>query len=108
MSASEGADLDLDRSCEHEEFAAFVDVARLSDDDGGPINGYSANIRIDCARCGERFRFVGVPAGLSFSKPTCSVDEGELHVPIRPASSDPDFGMGIPGFALRFTEGGDP
>lgn len=30
------------------------------------------------------------------------VDERELHAPIRPASSDPDFGLGIPGFAIRF------
>lgn len=26
------------------------------------------------------------------------------NVPIRPASSDPDFGIGMPGFAVRFRD----
>lgn len=32
------------------------------------------------------------------------VDETELRIPIRPSSADPDFGTGIPGFALRIEE----
>lgn len=29
------------------------------------------------------------------------VDETELRAPLRPASADPDFGLGIPGVAIR-------
>lgn len=45
---------------------------------------------------------MGVQAGLSSARPTCSVDETELLAPLRPASSDPDFGLGIPGFAITW------
>lgn len=93
--------LDMDRACPHENFEADVAVNRLTADDGGPVEGYSADIRISCAACGERFRWIGVPAGLMPSRPACSVDETELHAPLRPASSDPDFGLGLPGFAVR-------
>lgn len=96
---------DLDRACPHEDFEAHVDVNRLTSAEDGPVTGYSADIRISCLDCDEPFRFIGVPAGLLPSRPACSVDEQELHVPIRPASSDPDFGLGIPGFAVRFSEG---
>jgi hypothetical protein len=92
---------DPDRACRHVDFAAEVDVNRLTDTDGGPVVAYAADIRVQCAACGERFRWVGVPAGASPRRPMCSVDEFELRAPLRPASSDPDFGLGIPGFAIQ-------
>jgi hypothetical protein len=95
-----------DRACEHLDFSATVDVNRLGTGetvDGMP-RGYMADIRVSCADCGEAFRWVGVPAGLSFSHPTVSIDEAELRAPLRPASSDPDFGLGIPGFAIGYRE----
>lgn len=91
-----------DRACEHPDFVAEVEVNRLNDTDGGPITAYSADLRISCAACGEPFRFIGVRAGASGGEPRCSVDEAELHIPIRPASADPDFGLGIPGFAIQY------
>ena len=94
--------VDPDRACPHEDFAAMVEVNRLTHGDGGPVTGYSADITIRCARCDESFRFIGCPAGLSPGQPMVSVDEATLHVPIRPASADPDFGLGIPGFAIGF------
>lgn len=90
-----------DRACPHKDFVANVAVNRLCSVEGGPIDAYSADITIQCADCGEPFRWIGVAAGLMPSQPMCSVDETELHAPLRPASSDPDFGMGIPGFAIR-------
>lgn len=90
-----------DRACPHESFDVVVEVNRLSKDDGGPINAYSADIRVECMDCGEPFRWIGIPAGQSGAHPMCSVDETELRAPLRPASSDPDFGLGIPGFAIR-------
>jgi hypothetical protein len=91
-----------DLPCPHEDFNAFVDVNRLTATDGGPVTGYAADIRVSCAQCDEPFRWVGVQAGLSQGRPMCSPDETELRAPLRPASSDPDFGLGLPGFAVRY------
>lgn len=33
---------------------------------------------------------------------TADPDETELRAPLRPASSDPDFGLGLPGYAIRY------
>lgn len=92
---------DPDRACAHEDFEASVEVNRLTATDGGPVTAFSADIRVNCADCGEAFRWIGVPAGMKPDRPMVSVDETELHAPLRPASSDPDFGLGIPGFAVR-------
>lgn len=92
---------DPDRPCPHEHFAATVEVNRLASTEDGPIHAYSADIRVQCADCGEPFRWIGLQAGLMPTKPMVSVDETELRAPLRPASSDPDFGLGIPGFAIR-------
>lgn len=91
---------DPDRACPHEDFDAVVGVNRLTSEPGGPVTAYSADIRVSCAQCGELFRWIGVEAGLKPDSPMVSVDEAELRAPIRPASADPDFGLGIPGFAI--------
>lgn len=92
---------DPDRACEHPDFEVHAAIGRLTDTDDGPVTAYVAEIRVRCADCGEPFRWVGVAAGAMPDRPMCSVDETELRAPIRPASSDPDFGLGIPGFAVR-------
>ena len=97
---------DPDQPCPHEAFNATTCVNRLTSVADGPVTSYAADIRIECAVCGEPFRFTGVQAGLQPDRPMCSVDETELRAPIRPASADPDFGLGIPGFAVRYREGG--
>lgn len=94
--------IDLDRPCPHEDFEADVDVNRLMTGDDGPVTGYSAEIRVRCGGCGEQFRWIGVAAGLRPDRPMVSVDESVLRAPLRPASADPDFGLGIPGFAVRY------
>lgn len=97
--------VDPDRACQHLEFAAVVDVGRINPDEQGMPAAYIAEITVSCAPppegCGEPFRWSGAPAGLSFRHPTVSVDEKTLNAPIRPASADPDFGMGLPGFAIQ-------
>lgn len=92
---------DPDKPCPHEDFEASVEVNRLTATEGGPVTAYSADVRVSCTQCGEQFRWIGVPAGLKPDRPMVSVDETVLHAPMRPASSDPDFGLGIPGFAVR-------
>lgn len=93
--------IDQDRPCPHEDFEAVVEVNRLCTERGGVVNAYSATLRVWCTACTEKFRFIGTPCGLMSDRPACSLDETELRAPIRPASSDPDFGMGIPGFSVR-------
>jgi hypothetical protein len=97
---------DPDKPCPHEGFDAVVEVNRLTSEPDGPVTAYSADIRIGCAQCGEPFRWTGVQAGLMPDRPMVSVDETQLRAPIRPASADPDFGLGIPGFAVRLRDGG--
>jgi hypothetical protein len=93
---------DPDRACPHARFNADVEINRVigKDEPDAEVTGYSADIRVWCADCEEPFRWIGVPAGLSPREPMVSVDETELHAPMRPASSDPDFGLGLPGFAV--------
>jgi hypothetical protein len=104
MSADTGTP---DEPCPHLNFAANIDVNRIgeADTDDGRPRAYSADIRVQCAPppdgCGEPFRFTGLPAGLSGAHPTVNPNETELRAPIRPASADPDFGLGIPGFAIQ-------
>lgn len=96
-----------DKPCPHLNFDAQVTVGRIGEAetaDGLP-RAYMAEVRVSCADCGEPFRWRGVKAGLSFGRPTCSVDEATLNAPMRPASSDPDFGLGIPGFAIGYRSG---
>jgi len=93
-----------DRPCKHNDFAANVAIGRIGEaetDDGMP-QAYVAEITVSCAQCGERFRWAGVRAGLSYHHPMVSPDEFELRAPCRPASADPDFGLGIPGFSIAY------
>lgn len=96
--------MDLDQPCPHETFEAYVEVNRISEIEQGPIHGFMAEIRVWCSQCNEQFRWTGAPAGMSYSRPMVSVDETCLNAPLRPALSDPDFGMGLPGFAVRYQE----
>jgi hypothetical protein len=92
---------DPDLACPHENFEAFVDVGRITRSEDDPtVVAYSAEVRVKCVDCGETFRWCGVPAGMSSARPMCSVDETVLYAPLRPASADPDFGLGIPGYAI--------
>lgn len=67
-------------SCEHEGFAANVAVTRIED----RPDCYQADVRIECTQCGEPFRFLGLPHGLSFTAPMLSADGLELRAPIEP------------------------
>lgn len=105
---------DQDRACMHLDFAANVSVNRLYNEDGvDPTlvfpDAFNAEIRIECSECHEPMRFIGCQAGLMPDRPMVDAKEEELRVPLRPASSDPDYGLGIPGFAIgyRGAEEGD-
>ena len=98
--------MNVDRPCPHEDFLATVEVVRQTEIEDGPVVGYMAEIRVRCAVCDEAFRWNGVPAGYSNRQTMCSPDETELRAPLRPATEDPDFGMGLPGFAVTVNSPG--
>ncbi|MDG9703760.1 hypothetical protein [Streptomyces sp. DH37] len=97
---------DPDRPCPHETFDAYVAVNRITRSDDDPtVIGYSADIKVNCRDCGEPFRWTGLKAGLSPAHPMCSLDETVMSAPLRPASADPDFGLGLPGFSVGYQPG---
>jgi hypothetical protein len=99
---------DPDRACPHDDIAATVEISRLQRADDDPtIVAYLADLRVECVACGEPFRFSGVAAGLSYTEPRVSVDGRELHAPMRPASADDDFGLGLPSFRVNFLDLGE-
>ena len=71
--------------CEHEQFKSKVVVHRLTEGEGGPVTGYTADIHIECAQCGVAFRFRGSQYGSSYHEPRLSADGLELRAPIEPA-----------------------
>ena len=94
---------------------AVTEVGRLlpggadESDMAVPPTSYVAEVRVNCAVCDEPFRWIGVEAGMNPRKPTVSIDDLELRAPLRPASSDPDFGLGGIGYAVRMRgDAGDP
>ncbi|MET8352692.1 hypothetical protein [Micromonospora sp. NPDC005206] len=96
---------DPDKPCPHTDMHLDADVQRLTVSGDDPtVVAYIAELSIRCAApgCGERFRWTGVPAGMMPNRPACTPDEFVLHAPIRPATADPDFGLGIPGFAIQY------
>lgn len=48
-----------ENKCQHENFECSASIGRLSRDGGGPITGYTADIKVKCLDCGLPFRFVG-------------------------------------------------
>lgn len=73
--------------CPHEQFHADVKVARLLDS-----GKFMAEVRICCVECSEPFRFIGIPAGISFDYPAVSIDGLELNAPIEPEIEKQLFG----------------
>lgn len=86
----------MDQPCPHETFDWITRVIRIVEPGERVPEAYVAEAQISCGTCGEQFRFTGINGGLSFDKPMLSPDHTELRAPIRPASTDPDFGLGLP------------
>ncbi len=100
--ADAAAPTDPARPCTHEDFHANVTVARVEPHPvGGMPKAFVADIHVNCADCGAPFTFVGVPCGLSYDQPRCSVDGTELRAPIRPLGAA-DGPSGMPGFGISF------
>lgn len=75
----------MNKPCDHLAFTSSVNVYRLTDDDdGGPVTGFAADLKICCAICGMSMQFLGAERGLSPYKPMTSVDRLEMRLPITP------------------------
>lgn len=70
--------------CLHEEFQTDVAINRMPSKEGGPIERYSADIRIRCIQCNTPFRFIGLPAGVDLNGAAVSVDAMEARLAIAP------------------------
>lgn len=90
-------------TCAHEDFAVFADVARLTKVEGGPVTGYSADLKIECVQCGERFVFIGLPPGINPRGATGSMDGVEARLPIRPSSAPEGWGEDNLSVSVRYT-----
>lgn len=62
------------------EVFANVAVGRILD-----VGEFVAEIKVNCVGCGVAMRFKGVPAGMSYDRPTCTIDGVELLAPCEPA-----------------------
>lgn len=87
--------------CEHLEFVSFISIGRLTDGETGPVNAYTAEIKIQCKDCSMPFMFIGPPMGLLWDQPTVSPDAQELRCPIRPSNefAEPS-GKRLPSFRI--------
>jgi hypothetical protein len=73
-------------ACQHEDFAARVEVHRLTDD-AGNVRNFVAEVTVRCVACDLPFHFVGPEAGYSFARPTVNIGATTLHAPIAPGES---------------------
>lgn len=71
-------------------FAAEVDVNRLTQFDGGPVTGYASVIRIRCAECGTRFQFLGLEPGYDSQGARVSIDGLEANIGLTPEGMKPN------------------
>jgi hypothetical protein len=91
--------------CKHEAFTSAVAIHRIED-----LGRFMADVKVACAECGEPFRFLGLEAGLHFTRPAVSITGLELHVPIEPQGEPrlqpaASFSMPAPAaFAVRNAE----
>lgn len=77
-------------TCRHEEFAADVGVHRLTSEEGGPVTGYTADIKIQCAQCGKPFQFLGLEPGVDTQGARVSVDGLEARLALAPEGARPN------------------
>lgn len=91
-------------SCQHENFNAVVDVNRIVPYEDGDVIVYHADIKISCRDCGQALEFVGLPNGISFYRPTVSLDGQELRAPmVIPGAEVPP---GMAGFSVSQCDAG--
>ncbi len=83
--------------CDHPDFAARVEVTRLIDS-----GRFTADVTIECAKCGLPFRFIGLPCGLDLNGAATNPDATEARLCIAPKGEVVSFIDGaLQGFSIR-------
>lgn len=82
-------------SCPHMNHNIYASIARIQKSDAEPetIIAYTADIRIECHECRQPFEFIGLPNGMSYYRPTVSINGLELRAPIAIPGTRPPEGM---------------
>ena len=62
---------------------------RLSENEGGPVTGFRANVKINCSECGQPFEFMGLQPGFSKTEPKVNHDATQAQLPLRPHVEQP-------------------
>jgi hypothetical protein len=76
--------------CTHVNFSATVGVCRLTETKGGPVTGYVAEVRVNCADCGKPFQFLGLDPGLDTQGARVSLDGLEASLALVPQGERPN------------------
>lgn len=76
------------KTCTHEDFAASVGIARLTDEKGA-VTGYMAVIRVTCSQCKRAFQFLGLDPGIDTRGARVSIDGLEAHIALCPQGEQP-------------------
>ncbi|WP_433067349.1 hypothetical protein [Dactylosporangium sp. CS-033363] len=88
-------------TCLHKNFHVDAAMARITEAPGDDTaNAFNIDVRVNCADCGEPFRWIGLPCGYSPAQPMVSVNGLELRAPMAPQSAPDGFGQGGPGFRV--------
>ena len=86
--------------CAHENFNCFCECNRIFKNESDPtdIVAYTLDVRVSCRDCGQEFAFFGVPNGMSFYRPTMSIDGKRICLPmVLPGTVPPE---GLAGFSV--------
>lgn len=71
--------------CKHNEaHNVVVNVSYMEDSER-----FSADIKIECGKCGRPFQFLGMPLGLDLEGVSMTVDGQEAHLAIAPVGTVP-------------------
>lgn len=70
--------------CAHENFRCYADVNRIQKSELEPetIVCFTLDLKIFCTECGQPLEFVGLPLGMSYYRPTTSIDGLEARIPM--------------------------
>jgi len=70
--------------CKHEDQEMNSECTFLED-----TEYWMVEIKIKCKKCGIAFKFMGLPAGLDYEKPTINVLGTTIHLPVHPVGEEP-------------------
>lgn len=85
--------------CAHLNFRVDADINRITKGEGGPVEGYMADIRIKCTDCDLPFEFIGLDCGMLWDRPMVNPSAQVLRAPIKPKGLN--LLPGLPGFTVR-------